>query len=160
MYRTWNASFLEALSRWGQLTGQANRWTLHLNQPKDWLSVARLLRQEGEVECFLLLTATHVPPYFQLRYDLRSLLRLTDITIYFRTPVEEPVPSVASVWPAADWQEREAYDLVGVLFAEHPNLKRILLPQDWPGHPLQEGYSFPPTYRDIPLSYTPSDASV
>ncbi len=52
----------------------------------------------------------------------------------------EPVPSVVSVWPTADWHEREAWDMVGVPFAGHPNLVRILMEEDWDGHPLRKDY--------------------
>jgi NADH-quinone oxidoreductase subunit C len=52
----------------------------------------------------------------------------------------EPVPSVVSVWPTADWHEREAYDLMGIPFSDHPNLRRILLDDDWEGHPLRKDY--------------------
>ena len=52
----------------------------------------------------------------------------------------EPVPSVVSVWPTADWHEREAWDLVGVNITGHPNLERILMPDDWQGHPLRKDY--------------------
>jgi NADH/F420H2 dehydrogenase subunit C len=52
----------------------------------------------------------------------------------------EPVPSVVSVWPTADWHEREAWDLMGIPFADHPNLKRLLLDDDWEGHPLRKDY--------------------
>jgi NADH:ubiquinone oxidoreductase subunit C len=52
----------------------------------------------------------------------------------------EPVPSVVSVWPTADWHEREAFDLMGIEFTGHPNLKRILMDDDWEGHPLRKDY--------------------
>jgi NADH-quinone oxidoreductase subunit C len=52
----------------------------------------------------------------------------------------EPIPSVVSVWPTADWHEREAFDLMGIRFEGHPNLKRILLDDDWEGHPLRKDY--------------------
>jgi NADH-quinone oxidoreductase subunit C len=52
----------------------------------------------------------------------------------------EPVPSVVPVWPTADWHEREVYDLMGIIFEGHPNLVRILLEEDWEGHPLRKDY--------------------
>jgi NADH-quinone oxidoreductase subunit C len=52
----------------------------------------------------------------------------------------EPVPSVVSVWPTADWHEREAYDLMGIRIEGHPNLARIILEDDWAGHPLRKDY--------------------
>lgn len=58
-------------------------------------------------------------------------------------------PSVAGVWAIADWHEREAYDLVGVLFTGHPNLRRILCPEDWEGHPLRKDYEFPLEYHGV-----------
>ena len=52
----------------------------------------------------------------------------------------ESVPSVVSVWPTADWHEREAFDLMGIHFEGHPNLRRIIMDDDWEGHPLRKDY--------------------
>ena len=59
------------------------------------------------------------------------------------------MPSVAGVWSTADWHEREVYDLVGVRFTGHPNLRRILCPEDWVGHPLRKDYEMPLEYHGI-----------
>jgi NADH-quinone oxidoreductase subunit C len=59
------------------------------------------------------------------------------------------MPSVAGVWSTADWHEREVYDLVGVRFTGHPNLRRILCPEDWVGHPLRRDYEMPLEYHGI-----------
>jgi NADH-quinone oxidoreductase subunit C len=59
------------------------------------------------------------------------------------------VPSVAEIWPTADWHEREVYDLCGVQFVGHPHLVRILCPEDWVGHPLRKDYEFPEEYHGI-----------
>ncbi len=62
------------------------------------------------------------------------------------------LPSVADIWPAADWHEREAYDMMGIHFADHPDLRRILCPDDWVGFPLRKDYEFPLEYHDIPAT--------
>lgn len=59
------------------------------------------------------------------------------------------VPSVTGIWKIADWHEREVYDLCGVWFTGHPNLTRILLAEDWVGHPLRKDYEFPLEYHGI-----------
>ena len=65
-------------------------------------------------------------------------------------PGELPeVPTVSGVWPTADWHERECYDLMGVRFLGHPDPRRILLSDDWVGHPLRKDYEFPLEYHDI-----------
>jgi NADH-quinone oxidoreductase subunit C len=97
-------------------------------------------------------------PHLELVYHLSSFSfpgrRFTLKLILPRwagdTPGELPeVPSVSGVWPAADWHEREAYDLVGVRFVGHPDLRRILLADDWVGHPLRKDYEFPLEYHGI-----------
>jgi NADH-quinone oxidoreductase subunit C len=60
---------------------------------------------------------------------------------------------VSSIWKTADWHEREAYDLVGVQFVNHPNLTRILLPADWQGHPLRKDYVEQERYHGIQVKY-------
>ncbi len=81
------------------------------------------------------------PKRFSLSYHL---LRMTDDPARVRVQVwvddGEAVPSVVPVWPTADWHEREAWDMMGIPFAGHPNLVRILMDDDWEGHPLRKDY--------------------
>ena len=59
------------------------------------------------------------------------------------------VPSVASIWRTADWHEREVFDLMGIRFTGHPDLRRILMADDWVGHPLRKDFEYPLEYHDI-----------
>jgi NADH-quinone oxidoreductase subunit C len=81
------------------------------------------------------------PKRFSVSYHL---LRLGAVSARVRVQVwldeAEPVSSVIDVWPTADWHEREAYDLMGIPFEGHPNLVRILMEDDWVGHPLRKDY--------------------
>ncbi|MFN7181566.1 MAG: NADH-quinone oxidoreductase subunit C [Planctomycetota bacterium] len=86
-------------------------------------------------------------------YEVFSTKHLHRISFKVRVPRDNPtIPSVSRIWKAADWHERETYDLVGIIYQGHPFLKRILLPEDWEGHPLRKDYVFPKFYRDIPLT--------
>ncbi len=62
------------------------------------------------------------------------------------------IPTVSDVWPAADWHEREAFDMMGIVFDNHPDMTRILCPDDWEGYPLRKDYEFPLEYHGIPAT--------
>ncbi len=86
-------------------------------------------------------------------YEVFSTKFLHRLSFKVRIPRDNPkIPSVCEIWKAADWHEREIYDLFGIIYEGHPFLKRILLPEDWEGHPLRKDYVFPKFYRDIPLT--------
>jgi NADH-quinone oxidoreductase subunit C len=81
------------------------------------------------------------PARFAVSYHLLALRsRPARVRVQVWFDEGEPVPSVVSIWPTADWHEREVYDLMGVVFVGHPNLVRILMPEDWDGHPLRKDY--------------------
>ena len=96
-------------------------------------------------------------PAIVVVYHLYSFALKHRLTVKVKTPrwkddVEgqlPEVPSVSDVWAIADWHEREAYDLVGINFIGHPNLVRILCPDDWEGHPLRKDYQFPEEYHGV-----------
>ena len=89
------------------------------------------------------LTCVHYPDNerapFQVVYNLYSISRNERVRLNVDTN-GAGVESVTSIWPSADWPEREVYDLFGVVFHQHPDLRRILLPPDWEGHPLRKDY--------------------
>ena len=81
------------------------------------------------------------PKRFSMSYHLLAVGSApTRVRLQVWLDEDEPVPSVVGVWPTADWHEREQYDLMGIAFAEHPNLRRILMEDDWEGHPLRKDY--------------------
>jgi NADH-quinone oxidoreductase subunit C len=80
-------------------------------------------------------------PRFEVVYHLRSLLFNYRIGLKVDVPDQTlSLPSLSGVWRAADWLEREAYDLFGIRFAGHPDLRRIMMPDDWEGHPYRRDY--------------------
>lgn len=87
------------------------------------------------------LTAVHYPsrvPEFDLVYVLYSFGR--NERVLFKTEVDETAASIVDIFAGANWLEREVYDMFGIHFTGHPNLKRILLPEGWEGHPLRKEY--------------------
>ncbi len=84
-------------------------------------------------------------PRFEVVYGLLSMSRTFRMNLKLQVPEAQPrVPTVIPVWPTADWLERETYDFYGIEFTGHPDLRRILLPEDWVGWPLR---------KDSPLGY-------
>ena len=107
---------------------------------------ARVLRDDAELAFDLLRLVSGVDWKDRISavYHLYSTRRNHEVTIRVDLNRENPrVESVTDVWPAADWLERETFDLMGIVFEGHPNPTRILLPDDWPGHPLRKDYVAP-----------------
>ncbi len=108
--------------------------------------VAEFLRDDSELAFSFLadLTAVdHYPnePRFEAVYHLLSLKNVERLRLKVRLPGDDPrVESMVPVWPAANAFERELFDLFGIHFENHPFLRRILMPEDWEGHPLRKDY--------------------
>jgi len=87
-------------------------------------------------------------------YHLFSMIHKHKIVLKVEVPTDSPnVPSVESVWKTANWHEREAFDLYGINFVGHPDLRRILLPYDWEGYPLRKDYEVPEFYNGMRIPY-------
>jgi len=80
------------------------------------------------------------PKRFSMNYHLLTIPGGERVRVQVWLDGGEPVPSVVPVWPTADWHEREAWDLMGIRAEGHPNLARILMDDDWEGHPLRKDY--------------------
>ncbi|WP_039054293.1 NADH-quinone oxidoreductase subunit C [Sphingobacterium sp. T2] len=131
--------------------------------PKDILvDVCRYLRDDSKYYFDFLSNITAVDYFpenrFAVVYNLASLPFQRQLTLRVELTMENrdknnlpEVPSVSSVWRTADWHEREAFDLMGIFFSGHPDLRRILLPDDWQGFPLRKDYEDPESYHGIPI---------
>jgi len=118
------------------------------------------LRDDPEctMEMLHLVTAVERDDRIDMVYHLCSLAKHHSITLRVELPRGDEsgdwhpsVPSVAGVYRSADWHEREQWDLLGVRFEGHPDLRRILLPEDWVAHPLRKDYVYPTEHGGIPL---------
>ncbi len=97
-------------------------------------------------------------PRFQVVYHLLSPERGLLLRLLVRLASDDPhVPTLAGVWPSASWLEREVWDLFGVVFEGHPDLRRLLMPEDWEGHPLRKDY--PVQIKMKPKVYEPLQMS-
>jgi NADH-quinone oxidoreductase subunit C len=106
------------------------------------LDVAMQLRRQGLDTCSDV-TASDWPTRsqrFDVIYALYSIKDRQRVRVKVRAAEGEAVPSVSGVWPAANWLEREVFDMFGVAISGHPDLRRILMPDDWQGHPQRKDY--------------------
>ncbi len=93
-----------------------------------------------------------VEPRIEVNYILASFTKNNELILKVKLPRENPtVESVVSVWKAANFQERETYDMMGVTFTGHPDHRRILCPEDWQGFPLRKDYVAPETYNGMTI---------
>ncbi len=128
--------FADVLTTRGEITVVVRR--------DELLDALSWLRDEPGVSCGFLscVTATDWPgkePRFWVSYELRSMTLKYRVRVKVGLPESDPhVPSVTPMFPTANWQERETYDFYGIVFDGHPDLTRIMLPEDWEGHPLRK----------------------
>lgn len=120
------------------------------------LPVITALRDEYGFDMLSFITAVDYWPAetqrFHVVYQLNSLAKNETIRLRVPIPGEDPVmPSVAPVYPNANWHERENYDMFGIHFDGHPDLRRILMPFDWVGHPLRKDY--PLSYEEVQFTF-------
>ena len=121
-------------------------------QPTYLREVSRFLRDEVDLrfDFLRLISAVDWTDRLSSAYHLYSYEHNHAVTLRVDLLRAAPrVGSVADVWPAADWHEREAYDLMGIVYEGHPALKRILLPDDWAGYPLRKDYKAPEEYNGV-----------
>jgi NADH-quinone oxidoreductase subunit C len=141
-------------------------------EPADLLAICKVLRDHPKLKFAILNCISGVDyleldpkkapkagyePHLEVVYHLSSFAHQHRFVVKVllprwkdNKPGELPeVPSLANLWPGADWHEREVFDLGGVMFVGHPDLRRILLSDDWVGHPLRKDYEFPLEYHGI-----------
>src|SRR5207244_3555342 len=115
-------------------------------EPVHIVEVCEALSSDGDAPFNYLsdLTCVHYPDHkeapFEVVYNLYSISANERVRLKVSANESDGVDSVTGVWPSADWPEREVFDLFGVKFRNHPDLRRILLPPDWEGHPLRKDY--------------------
>ncbi|WP_027341916.1 NADH-quinone oxidoreductase subunit C [Hamadaea tsunoensis] len=144
-------SFADAIER---VVVDRGELTLHI-KPERIADVCRILRDDEGLRYELCSSVSGVDYPAEDR-RLHSVYHLTSMTYRRRlrlecaVTVENPhLPSVTAVYPTADWQEREAYDMFGIIYDGHPNLTRILMPDDWDGHPQRKDYPL----GGVPVEY-------
>jgi NADH-quinone oxidoreductase subunit C len=120
--------------------------------PSAILAVCRFLRDDASTrfDQLMCLSGVDYKENLAVAYHLYSMTLRHKIGVKALLPKEDPrLDSVDSVWPAANFMEREAYDMFGIVFVGSIDLRRILLPEDWPGHPLRKDYVYPESYHGV-----------
>jgi NADH-quinone oxidoreductase subunit C len=139
------AAALEAFDTDAVLGGKYELGELTLEvAPAKITSVCGFLKYDQQFVRLSTVTAVDrwpTEPRFEVVYHLHSVERNERVRVKCRVSGEQPsIDSVTGVWRGANWYEREVFDLFGIQFVGHPNLTRILMPEDWEGHPLRKDY--------------------
>lgn len=140
------AAAVEAFDAGAVVSGKFERGELTLDiQREKIVAVCRLLRDTLQFARLSTVTGVDwfpVEPRFEVVYHLHCVSRNERLRLKSRVPGDDPeIDSVTPVWSGANWFERETFDLFGVRFRNHPDLRRIMLPEDWEGHPLRKDYN-------------------
>ncbi len=122
--------------------------------PGAILEIGQFLRDDTRLSMdhLELLGGADYKDRIEVVYVLYSMNNRHRYTLKCRLPREAPaIHSVESLWSVANWHEREAFDMFGIVFEGHSDLRRILCPDDWEGYPLRKDYKSPKSYRDLPV---------
>ena len=134
------------------IDGEQNKDWIQLKS-NDWFEIANWLKTNKELLFDSLQCNTGMDlgeGVLESRYNLHSMKHLHKVEIRIKVNTESPdIPSVEKIWKVADWFERETYDMFGINFVGHRDLRRILLPDDWQGWPLRKDYEEQETYHGI-----------
>ncbi len=126
-------------------------------RPESVRDIAKFLASDPELKFDYLMSLSGVDfndGNIGVVYHLFSMEKRHRIVVKAKVSKENPeMPSVESVWKSANWHEREAFDLFGIVFKDHPDLRRILLPDDWEGYPLRKDYKVQEYYRGMKVPY-------
>ena len=143
----WEAEIVDRLrARLGSGIREANTYlgqNYFIVEPSVAYQVLELLHDEVEFDYLVDVTAVHYTEReypFEVIWILYSFVRNERIRVKASYRENEPAPSAVSLWATANWLEREVFDMFGIRFDGHPDLRRILLPEDWQGHPLRKDY--------------------
>ena len=112
-------------------------------EAKDLVNACKLLKESQETLFNFLtqITSLETKKGYQSVYSLHSLSTKKSLRIKVTVPKDNPIiPTVSHIWATANWYEREAFDMMGIIYTGHPNLKRILNPENWDGYPLRKDY--------------------
>ncbi len=124
-------------------------------RPEAVVDVCRYLHDTPELafEQLSCITGTDFQDHIQLAYVMMSYAHREVMAVKVKLDRDEPsVHTVEGIWATANWHEREVYDLLGVYFEGHSDLRRLLMPDDWVGHPLRKDYKEEPDYHGIPTT--------
>jgi len=114
---------------------------LRVKIPREELLAFSQFLLENTFDHLSCVTGVDFIDYLQVVYHIYSYEKKLWVVLKVDLQKEDPhIPTLTSVWPVANWLERETYDLVGIIFDGHPDLRRILLPESWKGHPLRKDY--------------------
>ena len=123
--------------------------------PDNWIEISKVLKNESDLDFDYLMCISSYDKgdgkIYGVAYNLFSTTKDHYLEVRVETEDGKSIPSVVSLWQTANWHEREAYDMMGIQFEGHPNLKRILLSDDWEGHPLRKNFKEPDYYHGMPV---------
>ena len=126
-----------------------------LVSPDNWIEVSILLKNESDLDFNYLMCISSYDKgdgkIYGVAYNLFSTTKNHYLEVRIEVDDGISIPSVVSLWQTANWHERETYDMMGIHFEGHPNLKRILLSDDWEGHPLRKNFKEPDYYHGMPV---------